>query len=270
MPVDTLDPIAFVTDRRWTIPMVKCVKCGTAWTSSGLPFCPICDTRVEETAVFSKTPTPAVSYASSDGSARKASNGSAVLDVSPELRTAETRVLPQVRAADTAPVEAVLKPEPDLAPPAPTLPLDEAPDETRVLRIPQDESAILSTRSWAETLRAPARPMNGPLILGILAFVPALLLPLTLAFEGTRVLGILGFCMSGFSAPFAPIAWIAGVSLEKRRRDQGLRPERAVSIGRRLGQAATLLLVAEMTFALVGIAVLRLSGNFPPSFWSGF
>ena len=256
--------------------MVKCVKCGTAWTSSGLPFCPICDTRVEEPDAPSKTPredrrpdpVPMTPYASSDGSARQASNGSAVLDVSPEFRV------------DPEPVQA-LKPEPDLSPrlervepavtptPAPMNAQNEDPEGTTALRIPQDESAILSLRSWAENLRAPARPMNGPLILGFLAFVPVLLLPLTLAFESTRVLGILGFCVAGFSAPFAPIAWIAGLSLEKRRRDQGLRPERRVSVGRWLGQAATLILVAEMSFALIGIAALRLSGKFPPTFWSG-
>lgn len=260
--------------------MVTCAKCGTAWTSSGLPFCPICDTRIEEPAASSKEarrpdPVPVIHRASSDGSAREASYGSAVLEASTELRAPEARALPWFEAADPAPVE-VLKPEPEttlMPSPAPLNEASPSPEnqkETQVLRIPQDESAILSMRAWAENLRAPARPMNGPLILGLLAFVPALLLPLTLAFEGTRVLGILGFCVSGFSAPFAPIAWIAGLSVEKRRRDQGLRAERRVSIGRWLGQAATLTLVVEMTLALVGIAALRLSGKFPPSFWSGF
>jgi hypothetical protein len=119
-------------------------------------------------------------------------------------------------------------------------------------------------------LPAPARPMNGPLILGLMAFIPALVLPLTLAFEGTRVLGVLGFCMAGFFAPFAPIAWMAGLSAEKRRREQGLRPERQVSLGRLLGQSATMLLVAEMTIGLIAIAALRLSGKFPNTFWSLF
>lgn len=252
--------------------MVKCGKCGTAWTASDLPFCPICNTQVEEPGAASKPPredrrpdpVTMPPYASSDGSARQASNGSAILDLSPDFQAEP------VRALKPEPDVEGVEPAPTATPPAASMnPRKEDPEESRILRIPQDESAILPSRSWAETLRAPLRPMNGPLILGFLAFVPALLLPLTLTFEGTRVLGILGFCVAGFSAPFAPIAWIAGLSLEKRRRDQGLRPERRVSIGRWLGQAATLLLVAELAVALVGIAALRLSGKFGPTFWSG-
>jgi hypothetical protein len=41
-----------------------------------------------------------------------------------------------------------------------------------------------------------------------------------------------------------------------------------VSLGRILGQWGTLLLVAEVTVALVGIAALRLSGRFPVTFWA--
>jgi len=117
-------------------------------------------------------------------------------------------------------------------------------------------------------LPSPTRPLVTPLILGSLAFVPVLLVPLTTAFEGTRVLGVLGFCMAGFFAPFAPIAWMVGLAAEQRRRDQRLRPERAVTLGRMLGQAATLILVAELSIALIAVAALRLSGSFPSSFWS--
>ncbi len=288
--------------------MVKCATCGTAWTSSGLPLCPVCGTRVDEPVASSKPPkedhrpdpVPVINYASSDGSARKSSNGSAVLEVPPELRMSEPRFTVQPRTADPAAAQTPaqdLKPEPYIftqlkraqptpmiaPPPAPmgtpneAFPLPEAPVEirkpgTRILRNPHaiDASAILPAQVGAKYLPAPARPMNGPLILGFLAFVPALLLPLSIAFEGTRVLGILGFCMSGFFAPFAPIAWIAGLSAEKRRRDQGLRSERRVSIGRLLGQGATLLLVAEMTLVLVGIAALRLSGMVPSTFRAYF
>jgi hypothetical protein len=286
--------------------MVKCATCGTAWTSSGLPLCPVCGTRVEEPVASSKSPkedrrpapVPLINYVSTDSSGRKASNGKAVLEISPEFRNSESRVPGQLRVVDLAPVQApVLEPkletyifpqlkrvEPSpaiasLPAPVPTVnearPMPLAPPETRkpetrVLRITEaiDASAILPVQAGAKILPGPARPMNGPLILGFLAFVPALMLPLTVAFEGSRVLGILGFCMSGFFAPFAPIAWIAGLSAEKRRRDQGLRSERRVSIGRLLGQGATLILVAELTLALVGIAALRLSGKFPNSFWS--
>jgi hypothetical protein len=74
--------------------------------------------------------------------------------------------------------------------------------------------------------------------------------------------------MAGFFAPFAPIAWMVGLTAEQRRRDQGFRPERAVTLGRTLGQVATLVLVAELTVGLIAIAALRLSGKFPGSFWS--
>jgi hypothetical protein len=119
-----------------------------------------------------------------------------------------------------------------------------------------------------QDLPSPRRPLVGPLVLGAIAFVPALLLPLAAVFESTRVMGVLGFCMAGFFAPFAPIAWMVGLAAEQRRRDQGLRPERAVTLGRTLGQIATLVLVAEMTLGLIAVAALRLSGKFPGSFWS--
>jgi len=255
--------------------MVKCSRCGTAWTSSGLPLCPICGTRVEEPVALSKTPeeglrqdpVPVINYVPSNSSGRKASNGSAVLEIAPEFLKSESHLPAQLRVADPAPGS--------VPPLNEARPMGEAPretpyPETRVLRIPQgiDASAILPVQAGAKILPAPARPMNGPLILGFLAIVAAMMLPLTLVVEGTPVLGILGFCMSGFFAPFAPIAWIAGLSVEKRRRAQGLRSERRVSIGRLLGQGATLILIAEMTLALVGIAALRLSGKFPHSFWS--
>jgi hypothetical protein len=112
------------------------------------------------------------------------------------------------------------------------------------------------------------RPMNGPLILGVLAMVTGVLFPLSLIFQANRVFGVLGFCMSGFFVPFAPIAWIAGLVAEGRRREQGLEPEPRVVLGRLLGQWGTLLLVAEVTTALVLVAGLRLAGKIPSSFWA--
>jgi hypothetical protein len=287
--------------------MVKCATCGTAWTSSGLPLCPVCGTRVEGQVTTSSSPkedqrlepTLSINYDSSDVGARKSSNGSAVLELSPQLRKSESGTLVVFTEVDPVPVQALVqdpKPElhrfqqlkkvdlaPAIATPAPAPTLNEAgpipktvletlKHKTALFRIPQasDASAILTVRAEAKILPTPATRMNGPLILGLLAFVPVLLLPLTFAFEGTRVLGILGFCMSGFFTPFAPIAWIVGVSAEKGRRDEGLRSEGRIVVGRWLGQAATLILIAEMTLALVGIAVLRLSGQFPGTFWRYF
>jgi hypothetical protein len=97
--------------------------------------------------------------------------------------------------------------------------------------------------------------------------IPGILLPATVFFESHRIFGIIGFCMSGFFMPFAPIAWMAGLSAEKRRREQVLRPEGRVVFGRHLGQWGTLLLVAELTAALILIAGLRLAGSFPMTFW---
>ena len=113
---------------------------------------------------------------------------------------------------------------------------------------------------------ARVRPLNGPLILGLLALVAGGVFPATVAFESHRIAGILGFCASGFFLPFGPIAWLAGMSAEKRRREQGLRPETRVVFGRVLGQLGTLLVVLEVTAALLLIAGLRLSGKLPLTF----
>lgn len=90
---------------------------------------------------------------------------------------------------------------------------------------------------------------------------------MTLAYESHRIMGILGFCLSGFFIPFSPIAWIAGLGAEKRRRRQGLHPEYRVTAGRLLGQWSTLFLITEGAAVLILIAVLRLSGKLPSSFW---
>jgi len=212
--------------------MVKCANCGTGWTSAGLPLCPVCGTKVE-----ASPPTPPL-LDLSPVSPRP--NGSALLEVP---------VLKEVAPMNEAPVE-TRKPETRLLSP---------------LQIP-DPSAVLPA---LKPLPAPSRPLNGPLILGILAYAGVILLPLAVVFESHRVAGVLGFCSAGFFAPFAPIAWMVALSAEKRRRDQGLRPEGRVTLGRLLGQGATLLLVTELTAAMIGIAALRLSGKFPVSFWTG-
>jgi hypothetical protein len=309
--------------------MVKCANCGTGWTSAGLPLCPVCGTKVPDVAA----PAPLAAAAAPEAVVHK--NGSAVIDVPPDIRQEAVEpehppyLLPQLKRVEPAPAPVARKTEihreaaepehpPDVfpqlkrvepvrepvvrkteihreaaepepppylfpqlkrvepAPIAPTpapLPVVKKEDPVDVAARLQllDASAVnVPAPRELRELPAPARPLHGPLILGALAFIPILALPLTLAFESTRVLGVLGFCMSGFFAPFAPIAWMAGLSAEKRRREQGLRAERSVSIGRLLGQAATLILIAEMTVGLVAIAALRLSGKFPNTFWSYF
>lgn len=118
------------------------------------------------------------------------------------------------------------------------------------------------------TLPAPARPLTAPLVLGILALVSVVLVPLSAVFEGDRIFGILGFCLSAFFLPFGPIAWVAGMAAEQRRREQGLRSESRVVAGRLMGQLGTILLVCEVAALLILIAALRLSGGLPSSFWA--
>lgn len=232
--------------------MVKCEKCGTAWTTLGMTLCPICGAGVGDPESAKKTEVLSVVGAAPN------SNGTSM---APATRSIE----PAVGSA---------------APPVKDIPLkvsvfpsgkdssveDSAPAFAPVV----DASALMALHPSpeAKTLPAPARPLNGPLILGAFALVTSVLLPLTVLFESHRILGILGFCMSGFFVPFAPVAWIAGLSAEKRRREQGLAPERRVVIGRLLGQWGTLLLVVEVTLALISIAALRLSGSFPSTIWT--
>jgi hypothetical protein len=148
------------------------------------------------------------------------------------------------------------------------IPAETRTPESRRFELLQSADPSAAALPAAKQLPLPSKPLQGPLVLGALAYVAVLLLPLTLAFESHRVLGVLGFCMAGFFAPFAPIAWMVGTAAEKRRREQGLRPERQVALGRLLGQWGTMLLVSELTLGLVSVAALRLSGKFPVSFWA--
>jgi hypothetical protein len=276
--------------------MVKCHKCGTGWTSKGLPLCPVCGTRIDEPAQAAK---PAAAAARVPLAAVSETPGANV-----ELRSAVLEApggTPRIQLEKVEPGPSALPPkiaEPAAKPPAeprrepanrrleaepfaPTVEFRECapqaepppeapkPDFRDLERIPRADPSALSLPVIRE-LRTTSRPLSGPLILGALAYVGVFLFPLTVAFESNRVLGILGFCMTAFFAPFAPIAWTAGLLAEKRRRDQGLRPENPVSLGRLLGQWATLLLVSEVTLALIGIAALRLAGRFPFSFWTPF
>ncbi|HVE39531.1 MAG TPA: hypothetical protein VNM14_06555 [Planctomycetota bacterium] len=287
--------------------MVKCHKCGTGWTSQGLPICPICGARVEEPAAAAKVAAAPVAAVVEKAAATR----SAVLEAPAEPPKV------QLKKVDPVPFVPTVKiPEPVAQPrveapklqiqkvePAPSEPVAKSVEpakprleaepvvQTVVMKAPAPKTEIRQEAPVTESyeferlqlsdpsalslpvmreLRTTSRPLNGPLILGALAYLGVFLLPLTVAFESSRVLGVLGFCMTAFFAPFAPIAWMAGLSVEKRRREQGLRPENPVALGRLLGQWATLLLVSEVTLALIAIAALRLSGRFPFSFWAPF
>ncbi len=281
--------------------MSKCLKCAASWSTPGMSMCPICGTPVGAPA--SSEPSPAklepemagVKEASVSGTASARLSKSALLQSAPDGRPStsasaprrgSTTVFPAPVAPDPAPVKDEPKPSPALKittfpKPEPKPEEEPAMDASRSdlpkvetplrvsTRLVDASVALLSMGLPAEKdLPRPARPLNGPLILGLFAMVTGILLPITVAFESNRVLGILGFCLSGFFVPFPPIAWISGLAGEKRRREQGLRPERRVVLGRLLGQWGTLLLITEITAVLILIAGLRLAGKLPPTFWA--
>jgi hypothetical protein len=257
----------------------------------GMTLCPICGSKVgPETRVLEPSQEklqPEAAPARKTSMIKAASgktNGTAVLEAPAEPRKPDPRkddtpapepIPPRPESDPPLRISVFPKPEPHAAPPpgdpfdsAPPVMPKRSPESKPTVRV--DASVVLMPMSPAgrKDLPVSSRPLNAPLILGILATITGMLLPVTIAFESNRILGIIGFCMSGFFVPFAPVAWIAGLSAEKRRREQGLRPERRVVIGRMLGQWGTLLLIAEVTAALILIAGMRLAGKFPPTFWS--
>ncbi|HXU12224.1 MAG TPA: hypothetical protein VN898_09685, partial [Candidatus Binatia bacterium] len=153
--------------------------------------------------------------------------------------------------------------EPALRRTTPLLPLPPAAPSPGVTEL-VDASVLVGRirpRQAGKALPAPARPLTGPLVLGVIAALGAVLPPLTAALERHRIVGVLGFCLCGLLLPLAPLAWIVGLAAEQRRREQGLRVERRVVVGRLLGQWGTLVLVAQGTIVLILIAALRLAGK---------
>lgn len=264
--------------------MSKCIPCGATWTTPGLALCPICGAKAGPAESPSERMRPELFGArtvSSVAAAPRVHRGTTVR-IPPESLPSRTPVPPPpaARAAeDKAPAKAPEeKPAPAPESKAPVVrppePLEERPAKPAVVEPPLpvptrliDSSVRILPAEMTAVPRA-ERPLNGPIILGALAMVTGVLFPMSLAFEGNRVFGVLGFCMSGFFVPFAPIAWIAGLLAERRRHEQGLAPEPRVVLGRLLGQWGTLLLIAEVTVAMVLIAGLRLAGKLPSSFWS--
>ncbi len=221
----------------------KCAKCATRWTTD-LAVCPICDTKAEEEA------------APRDGArmvraALRSGQDSPPMETYVGTATAQFTgpVIPQTRTPS---------PPPPIVKPA-------APRQAEAL------AAVEAPKPAAPQAKIP--PIwtlfaCGPLVLGGLALVTVVLMPVALALEGHRVFGILGFFAGGFFAPFAPIAWLVGQAYEDRYRDLGLDPDPLVRRGKRLGMWATFLLVAEFAAILILVVALRLGGKFPASFWA--
>jgi hypothetical protein len=232
-------------------------------------MCPICGAKVADAVLPPKpVPAPAVDTAPLLKFAR---NGGA-----PKTAVLEAPVEPpKLQIAKVEPVKPLTSKVEPVCPvhvvketPPMDVPAETRTPESRRFELLQGADPSAAELPPAKELPQSSKPLSGPLVLGAIAYVAVLLLPLTLAFESHKILGVLGFCMTGFFAPFAPIAWMVGMAVEKRRREQGLKPENRVTLGRLLGQWATLILVSEVTLALVSVAALRLSGKFPVSFWT--
>lgn len=155
--------------------------------------------------------------------------------------------------------------EPVLRQYAPIRPATPPPARTTITELV--DASVLVDRirplQGKKALPAPARPLTAPLVLGVVAVLAGLLVPLTAALERNRIVGVLGFCVCGLLLPLAPLAWIAGLAAEQRRREQGLRVERRVVVGRLLGQWGTLLLAAEGAIAYLIVAAFRVVGRLP-------
>ncbi len=265
--------------------MAKCLKCAASWTSPGMTLCPICGAKVGDEAVAEPSqaklePQLAGARTTTASQLQPRKNGTSVLKPVP---AEDTKHEPDLKVTYFPRAHA----RPGTPPTRPIPPKEEPPMEQERMELPRElpkveekplrastrlvdaSVALLAVQPKSDTiLPSPARPLNGPLILGALAMVTGILLPVSIAFESNKILGVMGFCLAGFFVPFAPIAWIAGLSAEKRRREQGLRPEGQVVLGRQLGQWGTVLLVSEVTVALILIAALRLAGTLPPTFFN--
>lgn len=331
--------------------MSKCVKCGTAWTSMGLPICPICGTPVPKSPEVSESgrharvpapgpqiaepPEPVLSAAFSPPGpfAPPDKSTSSICPERPDKPNRSICPVPRVLKEPTPPPPAakidhaatalsdfgfdqITIPEPDNSkesicpaepdqlkrsdcpvpvpvpvpsgeedswycslpaiepappPPKPVVrkhlpvrPALEPPPATSAITELVDASVLVDRvrpkPAVAKRLPAPARPLTIPLILGIFAALAGVAPPVAAGLSNNRF-GVLGFCVSGLLLPLAPLAWMAGLAAEQRRREQGLRVERRVLIGRLLGQWGTLLLAAEGTIALLLIAAVRLAGR---------
>lgn len=155
-------------------------------------------------------------------------------------------------------------PRPILKKHLPVRPLLEPPTASPAITELVDASVLVDRHRpqtvAARKLPAPARPLTIPLVLGVFAILAGVAPPVAAALANNRF-GVLGFCISGLLLPLAPLAWMAGLAAEQRRREQGLRVERRVLVGRLLGQWGTVLLAAEGTIALLLIAALRLAAR---------
>jgi hypothetical protein len=205
-----------------------CPSCASTWTST-LPNCPFCG-ALAETA-----PDPN------------------------QLKPDELLPLPDSRVC-------VVKPAHPLA----GTELEARPHRDVRVRVRAAEAPPNGAPAALPPPPPPVKPDLPPryrmMVLGVGALLAVAAVPLTLALEGHRVLGILGLCACGLLAPFAPLAWFAGQSCEDRFRAAGARPPDGARLARLLGLAATSLLVLEFAGIAFLVAALRIAGHFPSTF----
>jgi hypothetical protein len=229
------------------------------------PACPFCGGSAKDIPELAQ-PAPEVDRLYSNPAPARRSAGESVKQIeAPPSRTSVAA--PKAEAAASAARPATPRPtNGDSAPAA-------IPSRTPAA----ESSPVVPARAPSKPVASPVSPRvpagaalqpSCPLYLGALSLVSVALLPPTLFMEANRVMGVLGFCLASFFAPFAPIAWLAGQTYENRFRSLGIEPANAVRLGRRLGMTGTFLLVAEVVIVGLLIAALRLSGRLPASFMS--
>jgi hypothetical protein len=237
----------------------KCVKCDTSW-SSGLPICPICDTKVEDDSnrgVTPARPSPGVSdpvpSIAKDGLSTPDSLNSSSIALLAVPRT-------ERRLSLSAEAPAFLQPGTGGSQ---RVDAPRSPESVQAVTPPADSSPKASPEASVPVPALDLSILKGPIGLGVMAIASVFVLPLTLALVQHRVIGALGLCLSALFAPLAPIAWIAGDKAERRSRYLGLSVEaQNGEAGKLLGQWGTLVLVSEVAVVLFTISVLRLSGVF--------
>ena len=252
-----------------------CSACCSAWTMD-FPSCPFCGGSARELPALASPAPELRRYAAAPVSEKPQAQAR---PEAPAPRIRENYPGPAGVRSSSSPSYGQLRPRAPAPAPAPAM------KSSNGAASPSPAPAAKPAAATPAPARPPAaspapgparpRPFAGealqpicPLYLGIISLVGVALLPPTLIFEANRVVGVLGFCLLGFFAPFAPIAWYVSQSYENRFRSLGIPPGDAILRGKRLGMTGTFLLVLEGMIVGFLVAALRLSGQLPRSFLS--
>lgn len=197
----------------------KCPKCGATWHTDLLK-CAFCGIEGEEQA-------PPASYPKLIGGEKPESP--------PEPSPAPPASPPAEPPAP--PPKAEPPPAVELPPPPPRKP-EPSPAETTQPGLPR--------------VRVPAQPpapslpsATVPLVLALLGFAGAAVLPWAVFWASGRTAVVLGFLAGSILTPFGPAAWWAGLHYEHRCARLGFAPGAIGRTGRFLGMLATTALALE-------------------------